>query len=1089
VKEGSVPKWQRTRLWTELEGRSGEPSERVARAVGAVLNEVEPILASGDSAPGSFTLHDAEHSRRVAEGMHELAGAEVIERCGPYDLGLLLLSAYLHDIGMTPPVARVNSIFDFLISGDGVLLEKDALEDLQAWLDDEAPDVVPPLAGGQPTRATLRQARYLVAQYVRSRHNEWSAAWMKEHLAELDKQTYDGCLFDLTLLCKSHHFGIDFLRSNKFEPRLVGSSPATVLHLRYDACLLRVADVLDFDPERTPKILYEHRSVEDSSAIFWHKDHAMSFAQEGGRLSIDARPPDAITHHAVELTVADVDRELQLVRQLADETPFEHRATGEESLPHRWQMETRVHKNIKPRDDSYVFMDGTFRPDQERILELLGGVALYGSPLAAVRELLQNAFDAVKEQIAYQRLLHDEPAAQSTYDQFAATHRIALQLEQSEEGVRLTCRDTGVGMSREIIESRFLVSGSGTSHETKALERLCEAKGFSLGRTARFGIGVLAYFLLGARLKITTRRSPSANGGDTSGWSFVSHGLTDFGELRSETTCPSGTDVELLIRPDAMPRGVERFTKDLDRYLRRTVRRVPCRFTFTAPGSEVEPFFSEPGWVERSSEIKRDLVAGLSMQAQRHDRDDPELYSSDHRSRIEQRDQRWAAAKKDALEVMRLAEERGELPNGMGSFRLSVGNFRIEEETLLLYLDFENREDGALELKPIEHVVAVQPGHSLSMSWNGMAVESAEDRNERPIEGLCMEIDWTNDSAGELRVDRASILLGPEAEEAIRFVRQKGRSLRTRLARESEKSLFALVNARAVQVVPESIEDLRWPQAAPGKDPRKTLATCLLPLELPAVDLSEYESFDLSQAKWRGADVSAVPPIVVLSGSYGARMHWLWHSDLFAPQAVGLRKQRGGPGPFLIWTAVEPGSGRQKDPFGFVVDFPPSWPQLIRVTSDTADHGQATRVWNSEHPLLRTVDGPSWSWAAETFAKSADPVPHAGDLSQSPARTAAWMLRCIQGRREGIWNGLTERAPELLAEAWNVVGLDQGAEILDWEEDFGEIVLRRISPSSWEEVSFTAARELFLELLGDPGDDWWLTAADGTRDLPLWDFG
>jgi hypothetical protein len=42
-------------------------------------------------------------------------------------------------------------------------------------------------------------------------------------------------------------------------------------------------------------------------------------------------------------------------------------------------------------------------------LELLAGTQLYGTPLAAIRELLQNAFDAVGERIARERLSQPDP--------------------------------------------------------------------------------------------------------------------------------------------------------------------------------------------------------------------------------------------------------------------------------------------------------------------------------------------------------------------------------------------------------------------------------------------------------------------------------------------------------------------------------------------------------------------------------------------------------------------------------------------------------------------------------------------------------
>jgi HSP90 family molecular chaperone len=44
------------------------------------------------------------------------------------------------------------------------------------------------------------------------------------------------------------------------------------------------------------------------------------------------------------------------------------------------------------------------------LLQLLSGTALYGDPLIAVRELVQNAFDAVREKIACGRLDQRSPS-------------------------------------------------------------------------------------------------------------------------------------------------------------------------------------------------------------------------------------------------------------------------------------------------------------------------------------------------------------------------------------------------------------------------------------------------------------------------------------------------------------------------------------------------------------------------------------------------------------------------------------------------------------------------------------------------------
>ncbi len=1085
VGDGSVPEWQTTRLWTELDNREDELAKDLSRYVAGVLPKIEKVLAKGDSTPGTFTLHDSEHSFRVAERIVDLAGEELAGHMDPYDLGLLLLSAYLHDIGMTPPVARIDAIWAYLLSGAAQELPDGEQEAIQAWLDDEAHGIAAPLSEGQPTIAILQQARSLIAEYVRFCHNDWSANWIEENLTDLDDHTYSGCQSDLIRLCKSHHYGFDELRSDDFQPRYVGN-PGTVLHLRFDACLLRVADVLDFDPERTPKILYTHRDVEDSSAIFWHQDHELAFKLDGSHIAIHARPPSALLHHAIDLTVADVNRELQLCQRLANETQFHRMPDRAEDLPHRWSIDVSVVPNVKPRDDSYEYMDGTFRPDQERILDLLGGIALYGSPLAAVRELLQNAFDAVREQIAYQRLRHPAPASAEAHDSIAAMHEVSLVLEQTDQGMRLVCRDTGIGMSQDIVKSRFLVSGSTASHETKALERACEEKGFSVGRTARFGIGVLAYFLLGAHLKIETRRSSDAGDPEETGWTFVSDGLSDFGELRRNDECQPGTQVELTIRSDAMPNGPEEFARAMDAYVRNTIRRVPCNFSFTARGVDIEPFVSGPGWVDRSVDIERSFLEPMLAPGDQIEQARTDLYSSGRLRAFEQRRQRWEKLSEHAAEVLSVKEEQGELPDGLGSYRILVGYFTIQGQVLLTYLDVSESDEGGLQLSPIEGIPAIELGGGTQASWNGMSVAVDMGRHRaglgRVRPGTLVEIDLTSDLAGELAVDRNTVTADEGALAGIRFVRERAWKLQSKLVRENGDSPFALINGHVAQVAVETEQPLMWPENEGDFGAEANKPTRLSPLVLPAIDMDRYEVHDLSGVCWRGKRVAAVPTMSI--GAAGNRKgSWTWHGSLFAPQMVGAREGHGLMQPFPLWTRVE-ASSSQGGPPGFAGEFPPQWSTLVGIEAESLGAGETTRIWNPAHPVVAAVDTASWEWVGRTFPRDQDPLPHAGALMQSRSRIAAWILISLEYGNGVIWAGLTERSPDFLPDAWRLLGLDGDELIVDWREEYGETILRLLGPSSWESLDEPEAGKTFAEIMDDPGDDWWLTGDDGNRQLP-----
>jgi hypothetical protein len=86
------------------------------------------------------------------------------------------------------------------------------------------------------------------------------------------------------------------------------------------------------------------------------------------------------------------------------EAPFEKCPGLTDNLPHHWDLVSSIHRNISAKDEAYEYINGAFRPNTQKLLELLSGVELYSTQLAAVRELLQNAFDTVREQMAYERL-------------------------------------------------------------------------------------------------------------------------------------------------------------------------------------------------------------------------------------------------------------------------------------------------------------------------------------------------------------------------------------------------------------------------------------------------------------------------------------------------------------------------------------------------------------------------------------------------------------------------------------------------------------------------------------------------------------
>ena len=165
-------------------------------------------------------------------------------------------------------------------------------------------------------------------------------------------------------------------------------------------------------------------------------------------------------------------------------------------------------------------------------------------------------------------------------DVLAATHMVDLRLETSASGTYLICSDTGVGITRAIIEDGLLVSGRRRRREVLELEQRCAAAHIPLERTGRFVIGVLSYFMLAGRVGITTTRSSESRPGETTGWRFEVDGLDGFGELTRDTTRVRGPQVRLQLLPE-QSEDCGAFFRNLRHAVGQWLVFVPCKVRLT----------------------------------------------------------------------------------------------------------------------------------------------------------------------------------------------------------------------------------------------------------------------------------------------------------------------------------------------------------------------------------------------------------------------------------------------------------------------------------------------------------------------------
>jgi hypothetical protein len=156
--------------------------------------------------------------------------------------------------------------------------------------------------------------------------------------------------------------------------------------------------------------------------------------------------------------------------------------------------------------------------DAEGILPLLVRPLYGNAPAIGIRELLQNSLDAVSARDAIEkgtiRYTGADDMSQSritiTVSDGTQTALSVPSVPPPADWVRwLEVRDTGVGMTSEVIREHFMAVGGSFDPVTDSYD--WDRKGPRLTpRSGRFGVGVLASFLLGNELQVITRHISSA---------------------------------------------------------------------------------------------------------------------------------------------------------------------------------------------------------------------------------------------------------------------------------------------------------------------------------------------------------------------------------------------------------------------------------------------------------------------------------------------------------------------------------------------------------------------------------------------------
>lgn len=447
---------------------------------------------------GEFTLHDGDHLFRMLHLMERLIPLETQEQLSTPELLLLILSVFFHDIGMAPSEVDVNAWLG-LCRESFTQNELEQHQRFQRFLSgrpEESKQIASYHKEGKHADADY-VLRYLLSEYIRITH--------AERVTDVLEQDWNGKIVyrDMNLtpllaqLCRSHNEeGIKLLELPHLHP--VGQF--SFICLPFIGSILRLADILDFDAKRTPKVLFAHLFVKHPISIReWNKHRAIkNWSISPTYIGFTAE----CSHPAIEASIkqfcGQLDYELQacatILNNLHDNLvqPF----PSYYKIPLAPKVDTsKVSAELDLKGNPiYLFRNSAFKLNKEQIIGLLMGTKLYGQPEVALRELLQNSIDTC---LLRSRL---EEKWGNAYQP-----KIVISFSNDSYGKYLKVADNGMGMDQYIIDNYYSNIGVSYYRSSEFLE-LQSYVGASFTPTSRFGIGILSCFMISDQININTRR-------------------------------------------------------------------------------------------------------------------------------------------------------------------------------------------------------------------------------------------------------------------------------------------------------------------------------------------------------------------------------------------------------------------------------------------------------------------------------------------------------------------------------------------------------------------------------------------------------
>ncbi len=506
-----------------------------------------------------YTDHGLDHLIRVLASAENLITKDTFENIiTGKDVGYLVLSVLLHDIGMH---INLNG-FKYLIKGgmDSIRVKEldgktwselwnDFLNDakrfsgktLKAIFGNENLVIrIPPLEEAEEINGYDKK---LIGEFIRKNHARLAHEIAVHGFPGNDDLIKFAEGIDLKdrnlvgLIARSH--GIDLRTCLDYIEFVYGRNnrrfPSNV-HASFLMVLLRLADYIQIDKSRTSNTIIKTKKFSSPISAIEHAAHISinaiddKYQDDPEKIFVEAYPVNSKMYLKLKNLIKDIQFEFDMSWAVLGE--LYGRIDDRPEIKYR-RISSNLSEELFISKQEYVADYFSFKANDEIVKLLIA--PLYGNdPRYGIRELLQNATDACKE-----RQHIEWECGNSKYNP-----TVDIIVTESEFSI---C-DNGIGMDVNVIKNYFLKAGASYRKSLEWQKKYVDNSGHVVvQRSGRFGVGILAAFLIGDIITLETKRN-----GSKYGYRFSANLNVDQINLIKDEGIPEGTKISIKINEEVL---------------------------------------------------------------------------------------------------------------------------------------------------------------------------------------------------------------------------------------------------------------------------------------------------------------------------------------------------------------------------------------------------------------------------------------------------------------------------------------------------------------------------------------------------------